>query len=151
MARGTWQGSGTWKTTGGGGLVLAVIAAALAIGSGAASAAVSALVTILIIIASIIGLAVLGGVGWLVYRARRDGAARPVAARPVYRLPPAAPPRLEASSRPALEPGREVHLHLTITPDQLAAILRQQHTEEGELTTTYDETVHVVPGRGDDR
>ena len=73
---------GTWQTTGGGGggggLALAVIAAAVLIGSGAVSAAVSALVTILIITGSVIALAVLGVIAWLVHRARRR--------RPVYAL-----------------------------------------------------------------
>jgi hypothetical protein len=130
MSRGTWQGSGTWQTTGGGGrLVLAVIAAAVLIGSGAASAIASALVTILIVIGSIIGLAVLGGIAWLVYRARQDRPGRPIVSPAVYRLPPGAPPRLQGPGRPALEPGRELHLHLTVSADQLAAIMRH-YTEE---------------------
>jgi hypothetical protein len=37
------------------------------------------------------------------------------------------PPHLEAPARPAVEPPREVHLHLTVSPDQLAAIMRH-HT-----------------------
>lgn len=124
---------GTWQTTGGGGpgggLVLALIVAAVLIGSGAASAAASAiaslLVTIAIVLGSIIGLTVLGGIGWLVHRARQHRAGPPIAARPVYQLPPEARPRLGAPGRPALEPGRETHhLHLNVTPDQLAAILR---------------------------
>jgi hypothetical protein len=125
-ARGTWQGSGTWQTTGGGGggLVLAVIAAAVLLSSGAASAIASALVTILIIVAVVVVLAV---AGVTVLLARRE---RPViTARPVYQLPPEPRPQLEASQRPAIGPGREVHLHLNVTPDQLAAILRH-HTEE---------------------
>jgi len=71
---------GTWQTTdsGGGGLALAVIAAAVLIGSGAVSAAVSALVTILIITGSVIALAVPGVIAWLVHRARRDRRARQV-------------------------------------------------------------------------
>lgn len=72
MPRGTWQGGGTWQTSGGGGgLLLAVIAAAVLIGSGAASAAVSALVTIVIVVGCVIGAAMLGGVALLVYRARQ--------------------------------------------------------------------------------
>ena len=129
--RGTWQGSGTWQTASGGGrLVLVLIATAVLLGSGAASAIASALVTIAIITGSIIGLAVLGGIAWLVYRARQDRPGRPITARPVYRLPPEVRPHLEASSRPALEPGREVHLHFNVTPDQLAAILRHHAEEE---------------------
>lgn len=126
MSRGTWQGSGTWQTSGGGGggVALAVIAAVVLIGSGAASAITSLLVTVLIVISSIIGLAIVGGVAWLVYRARSDRPRRPIAARPVYRLPPEPRPRLEGSHKPAIEPGREIHLHLHgLTPDQIAAII----------------------------
>ena len=127
---------GTWQTTGGsgggGGLVLVIVAVVL-IGSGAASAAASAvaslLVTIAIILGALIGLAILGGVAWLVYRARSDRPARPIAARLMYPVPPAARPELEGSDKPAIGPAREVHLHLSVTPDQLAAIMRH-HLEE---------------------
>ena len=129
MARGTWQGSGTWKTTGGGsgGLVLIVIIAAAALlGSGAASAAASAIETIAIIIGCTIGLAVLGGIAWLVYRARSDRPGRPAAAPATYQLPPARPPALEESSNPAIEPPREIHLHFhTADPAEAAAIIRK--------------------------
>jgi hypothetical protein len=124
---------GTWQTTdsGGGpgvGLVLAVIAAAVLIGSGAASAIASALVTILIITGCIMTLAVLGSIAWIVHRARQDRPGRPIAVRPVYRLPSQPRPGLEASSRPALEPGRggqHLHLHLDgADPQVIAAIMR---------------------------
>jgi hypothetical protein len=77
----------------GGGLVMAVIAAAILLGSGAASAVASALVTIAVVLGCVIGLAVLGGIGWLVYRVRSgpvrsDRPGRPVAARQVSQLPP---------------------------------------------------------------
>ena len=130
--RGTWQGSGTWQTTGGGGrggLVLAVIAAAILLGSGAASAIASALLTILIVIGSTITLAVLGGIVWLVHQTRQDHPRQAISARPLYRLPPAVPPQLEASQPLAIQPPREIQLRLTLTPDQLAAILRHS-TEE---------------------
>ena len=122
---------GTWQTTdsGGGGLVLAVIAAAVLLGSGAASAVASAVVTILIIVAVVVVLAVAGLVALLVYRTRQDRPGRPIVARPVYQLPPEVQPHLEGSRKPAIEPGRELHLHLNVTPDQLAAIVRH-HTEE---------------------
>jgi hypothetical protein len=132
---------GTWQTTDGGGsgaLVLVVVVALVLIGSGAASAAASAiaslLVTIAIVLGSAIVLAVLGAVAWLVYRARQDRPvlgrrdpspsiqATPIAARPVHQLAAEPQPQLEA-------PGREVHLHLNVTPDQLAAIMRH-YTEE---------------------
>ena len=129
MSRGTWQGSGTWQTSGGG-LVLAVIVAAVLLGSGAASAIASALVTILIITGCTIALAVLGGIAWLVYRARQDRPGRPIAARPVYRLPPEARSRLEGSHNPAIGPAREIHLHFHGLPDDgTAGIIRQALTE----------------------
>jgi hypothetical protein len=124
---------GTWQTTdsgGGGGLVLVVIAAVILAGSGAASAIASALVTLLIVIGALIVLAVLGGTAWLVHRARSDRPGRPIAAPVMYPLPPGPRPRLEGSRKPAIGPGREVHLHLNVSPDQLAAILR--HYTEGE-------------------
>ena len=117
------DGAHTHGPQGGGELVLAVIAAAVLIGSGALSALASALTTILIITGCTIGIAVLGGIAFLVYRARQDRPGPPIAARPVYRLPPEPRPSLEAPSRPALEPGREIHLHLHgLTPDQIAAV-----------------------------
>ena len=127
--RGTWQGSGTWQTTGGGrggGLVLVLIVAAAVLGSGAASAIASALVTILIIAAAVIVLAVAAGVAWLVHQARRG---RPPGGPSAHQLAAGVRPHLEASGRPAIGPAREVHLHLNVTPDQLAAIVRH-HTEE---------------------
>jgi len=135
MTRGTWQGGGTWQTSGGGGglVLIVVIAAAAVLGSGAASAAVSALVTIAIITGAVIALAVLGGIAWLACRARSalapsDRPGRPAAARPVYKLPPEVRPRLEESSKPAIEPPRnEQHLHLHLNgadPEVIAAIMR---------------------------
>ncbi|MGP0027919.1 MAG: hypothetical protein ACLPKE_31865 [Streptosporangiaceae bacterium] len=50
------------------------------------------------------------------------------AAEPAPR-PGAASVPLPYAEPAALEPGREVHLHLNVTPDQLAAIMRH-HTEE---------------------
>jgi len=70
------DGAHTHGSGGSGALVL--IAAAVLIGSGAASAAVSALVTILVVVGSVTGLGVLGGIAWLVHRARRDRRARPL-------------------------------------------------------------------------
>jgi hypothetical protein len=134
MARGTWQGGGTWQTTGGGGGVLVLIAAAILIGSGAVTAAVSALVTILIVLACAAGLAVLTGLGWLIWRARpaparSDRPGPPIAARPVYQLPPGRAPQLEESHKPAIEPPRETHLHFHVSAAELAAIM-QHYTEE---------------------
>ncbi|HEY1323214.1 MAG TPA: hypothetical protein VGF32_23350 [Streptosporangiaceae bacterium] len=95
--RGTWQGSGTWKSTGGGGgglVLVLVVVAALAIGSGAVSAAVSALVTIVIVIACLAVAAVAGGIALLVYRARSDRPGRPLEAPVVSRIGPGSRPQL---------------------------------------------------------
>lgn len=127
MARGTWQGGGTWQTSGGsGGLALAVIIAAIAIGSGAASAAASALVTIVIAVACVLGAAVLGAAAWLVHVARRDRPGQLAAGHQAHELPGVPRPGLEAPGRLALEPGRELHLHIHVAdPADAAAIIRQ--------------------------
>jgi len=128
---------GTWQTTGGsgGGLALAIIAAAVLIGSGAVSAAASALVTIAIIVGAVIALAVLGGIAWLVYRARSapapsDRPGRPVAAPAAHQLPPEVRPQLEESSKPAIGPPRETHLHFHVSAAELAAIMQQHYGGE---------------------
>jgi hypothetical protein len=127
--RGTWQTTSGGGGGSGGGLVLAVIAAAVLLGSGAASAIASALVIVAIIVAVAVALAVAAGIALLVYRARQDRPGQPIAARPVYQLAAEeVRPHLDASGRPAIEPPREVHLSLTVTPDQLAAIMRYHHT-----------------------
>ncbi|MGH3231637.1 MAG: hypothetical protein ACRDOA_24160 [Streptosporangiaceae bacterium] len=113
----------------GGGVALAVIAAVILIGSGAASAIASALAGLLVIVAAVTGVAVLAGIAWLVRQARQDRPGAPIAARSVVRYPPGIRTARADSSRPAIEPPREVHLHLNVTPGQLAAIMRH-HTEE---------------------
>jgi hypothetical protein len=126
---------GTWQTTdsGGGGLVLVVIVAAVLVGSGAVSAIVHALVMILIIIGCTIGLAAVAGIAWLVHQARQDRPGRPISAPPMYQVPPDPRPRLEGSHNRAIEPAREIHLHLHgLTPDQLAAIVTQRGAYSGE-------------------
>ena len=82
---------------------------------------------VLIIVSVVIGLAVLGGLGWLVIRARRG---RPIADRADVSGIPDPRPRLEGPSRPTIEPTREIHSHLNVTLEQLAAIIRH-NTEEG--------------------
>jgi hypothetical protein len=75
------------------------------------------------------------GRAWLVYRvrsgpARSDRPGQAITARPAVQLPPDPRPQLEGSHKPvAIGAGREVHLHLNVTPGQLAAIMRH-YTEE---------------------
>lgn len=116
------------------GLALAVIAAVVLIGSGAVSAAASAivslLVTIAIVLGSLLGLAVLAGIALLVHRARSDRPGRPIAARLMYPVPPAARPELEVPDKPAIEPARETHLHFHVSAAELAAIMRHHLKED---------------------
>lgn len=119
MARGTWQGSGTWQTAGGGrGPVVAVVAAvifAAVVAAKPVAHAVSAvgrvvaevLTAALYVAASLAGVAVLAGVGLAV-----RGVVRWQARRAVSRAAPAVPswpdrPALGATPR-ALEAGRPV-------------------------------------------
>jgi hypothetical protein len=111
----------------GGGLVLAVIAAVVLAGSGAASAIASAVVTLVIIAAAVLTVAVLAAVGLLVWRTRQDGPRRHIAARAIVQLPPGSRLQLSSAHRPAIGPGRELHIHLHgLTPEQLAAIVAQR-------------------------
>ena len=121
---------GTWQTTGsrGSDVGLAILAAVL-IGSGALTTIVHAIEVILIVTGCTIALAVVGGIALLVYRARQNPPGRPIAAPPMSRLAPAERPQLEVSHKPAIGPAREVHLHLNVSPHQLAAIVRH-YTEE---------------------
>ena len=81
---------------------------------------------ILIILGCTIALAAIGGIAWLVHQARQDRPGRPVAARAAYQLPPEVRPRLEVH-KTAIEPPREIHLHLHgIMPDQIAASVTQR-------------------------
>ena len=68
---------------------------------------------------------------WSDRRAAAVFAQRQVQARavPLPEAARAAPACLEASQPLAIGPPREIHLHLNVTPDQLAAIVRH-HTEE---------------------
>jgi uncharacterized membrane protein YccC len=123
---------GTWQTTGSGGsggVVLVLVAAAVLIGSGVLTAVVHALEVILVVAGAVIGLAVAAGIGVLIWRVRSDRPGRPISARVVSLQPPGPRPQLSEPSKPAIEPAREVHLHLNVTPDELAAIVRH-YTQE---------------------
>lgn len=132
--RGTWQGGGTWQTSGlSGRLVLAVIVALVLIGSGALTAIIHALVAILVILASLIGLAVLGSIALLVYQTRQDRPGRPTTALPIVQVPPEPRSELSPPYKPAIGPAREIHLHLHgLTPDQIATIISQGGGRSGD-------------------
>ena len=133
MSRGTWQGGGTWQTSGGGGggAVVFMVAAVLLLGSGAASAIASAVTTILIITGVVIVVAAAVIAALLVHRTRSDRPRAVYSARPIPRAGAAEHPALEGSDKPAIEPGREYHLHIHgVSADELAAIIRN-HTEGG--------------------
>jgi hypothetical protein len=129
--RGTWQGSGTWQTGGGpdlAGLIGVVVLVVIAV---TVAEFIAAYIWWIVGIgAAVILLAAAGGITYLVHRARQDRSGRPIAGRPVYPVPPAGQPHLEELSKPALEPAREVHLHLNVSPDQLAAIMRHYTQDE---------------------
>jgi hypothetical protein len=65
-------------------------------------------------------LAAIAGIAVLVHRARQNRPRRPVAARPVYRIPPEPGPQLSDPYKPAIEPAR------LLTPGQFAAIVTQR-------------------------
>lgn len=130
---------GTWQTTGSEpswGLILVVIVVLIVAGSGAASAIASAvtglLVTLAIVLGSVIFLVVVGGIAWLIWRARQDRPARPIALKAIVQPPPhEARPRLEESPKLAIGPARnELHLHFhDMSPAQVAEAIRQANDE----------------------
>ena len=76
--KGTWQGSGTWQTTGGGGGcgLVVVVLLLLALGSGAAAAIASLIATIIAVIAigaGAVAVMIIAGLGYLAWRRRRGG------------------------------------------------------------------------------
>jgi len=58
-----------------------------------------------------------------------SAAGRPIVGRVVSQLPPEPRSQSKGSRKSAIGPAREVHLHLNVTPGQLAAIVRH-YTEE---------------------
>ena len=82
--------------------------------------------TIVIVLGSVIGLAVLGGIGLLIHRTRSDRPGRPVSAPAIVQLPPESRPQLSPAHKPAIEPPREIHVHVHVADaTQAAAIIRQ--------------------------
>jgi hypothetical protein len=121
--KGTWQGSGTWQTSGGGGLVALVVVLAI---SGAVlhdiwHTIVEAAEIVALVFVSAIGAAVLGGVTYAALRIRaymlEQRAQRPVQVRAevvdVFPHPDSAP---IAAPRALESPAVRLH------PDQLAAL-----------------------------
>jgi len=113
MARGTWQGSGTWQTGSGPdpGVVVAILMILLIIGgSGAAAAITSALVTIAVIVAAVICAAI--AALFFIWRATRRREAR-YAASQRHRQAIAAPakPQVAQGARPAIEQHVHYHYH----------------------------------------
>jgi hypothetical protein len=142
------DGAHTHGPGGGGGLALVVIIAALAIGSGAVTAAVHVLEVAVIALGAVIGLAVLGGVALLVYRARSEGRRRLISAPVVSRIGSAPRPELSKTYKAgapeirngitdlapeigngiadlrAIEPP-QIHVHIYVAdPAEAAAIIR---------------------------
>jgi hypothetical protein len=112
MARGTWQGSGTWQTGGGPDLTALIPVAVVA---GVAYVVIQVIAALIWWIVGFVAVVVVAAVVLVVCRVRRGRHARragPVAAPVVYQVPAPAPPRLEASQPHAIEPARnELHLH----------------------------------------
>ena len=71
---------------------------------------------------------------WLRHRARNPhllASRRAVPAQPGATALTWTAQQVPAGTAAVIEPGREVHLHLSVTPGQLAAIM-QHHTEEDQ-------------------
>jgi hypothetical protein len=115
---------GTWQTTdsgSGGPLILVGVLVLLLTGSGAATGLARALAELLIALAVMLVLTIAAGIGFLVYRARRD---RPTVTYRAQQVP-GIRQQLTDSRPPAIAPPvpRELHLH-ELTPEQIAALLR---------------------------
>ena len=129
MSRGTWQGSGTWQTSGPDlgdvGLIFAAVAAA--------GVVVEVVLSIIVWIAVALGiasaLAVAGLIWWLRGKPARE--ARFAAAIAAQRQAPAltataVPLPADRREAPAIEPPRELHVHFHgLTSDQIAAVITQ--------------------------
>lgn len=118
--RGTWQ---TDDPAPGGRGILLVAGVVILAASGAAAAA-TAVIVLLAAAAAVTVLTVAALAVFLLYRARHPA---PLARRLARGIVPApALHELPAPGRPAIEPGRELHVHFHGTdPEQVAEILRR--------------------------
>jgi hypothetical protein len=119
--KGTWQSSGT-----GPGPVVAVIVVLILASSGVGSAIASAVVTLVIVLGCVVGVAVLGGIAWLVYRARRAPGIGTRGSDLGLHAGPEIRHSVADLRRPAIEPPREVHLHFHgADPAEAAEVIRR--------------------------
>jgi len=129
--------NGTWQTTGGSGggsgPVLAIIAAAVLLGSGAAGAVVHAIEAVIVIIGCTIALAIAGLVAAIVMVNRKHGehAAMLQATRPERHAAAAARPQIAQAAPPAIEQhihhhhGPEFHIYGQEGQDAAAPLIRK--------------------------
>jgi hypothetical protein len=129
---------GTWSTdsSGGGSLLLPVLALiGIALAAGPAAAAVAELVhALIILVIAFLGLAAGGAVAIIAWRVHRSRAAEPVRVirpgpppwRPVQRVPEARP-LPQAPPRAIRRPG-EIHIHLhSVSPEDVAEIIARRN------------------------
>jgi hypothetical protein len=140
---------GTWQTTSGGsgGAAAAIVIALVLIGSGAVAAVAQALAWIAAVVAVCAVLSVAGALSLMrVHRqqaaevgaelaqrrqARSDPPRRPIALQAMVQPPPDRRRQLEGSDKRALEPGRQIHLHLHgMSADQIAAVITRSNEED---------------------
>lgn len=115
MARGTWQGSGTWQTTSSGGGVAVVVIAVIVLGSGAMTAALSALAVVIVAVAAVIALAVatFAVILWRKYRRQESAVvAQLQASREARAIERVSRPQVVASQAPAIEQHVHYHVHV---------------------------------------
>ncbi len=128
------DGAHTHGHGGGGGLgmvVLVILAVALL--GPAVAAAVAALLHLLVIVAVV--LAAVAGAGAVALVAFPVSRGRQESARALHRVTPAParPSPLRSEPRAAIEPPRQVHLHLHgVSADEIAAAIRQAQREAGD-------------------
>ena len=121
----------TWQTTdsGGGQLVLAILAVIViaAIAGPVAAAAAELVRAVVIAVAVLGGLALAAGAALVAYRLRRGRQGAPLVARRVTPVTRQAAEPLPAPRRPAIERPAELHLHFHgLTAEDVAAILARR-------------------------